>query len=536
MSTIRQVFACTWVAVMGAMLAPIPGVAAPALLINEIVASNSHGSKDPQGQYEDWIELYNAGTTIVNTAGLYLTDDWDRPTKWRVPTNQPGLTMIPAYGYLLIWADDDLVSTGLHAAFRLSSSGGQLALYDTDGQTLIDSMEFGPQTPNVSYGRDPTAGNVWRFFAVPTPGSVNTGAYLGAVADLIFSHERGFYVEPLTVEIATRTAGASIYYTVDGSLPFDSQRGLPAGQPYTGPISITTTTCLRAIAIRTGWMPTKVVTHTYIFLDDVIRQATDPVTGAQVAPPGYPTIWPGGSFSGAVTGDYQMDPDVVGQNGKDIFGGLYAKTIKDDLQAAPTFSLVMNRDDWFGSKGIYINESQDGTERVGSIEFLDPATNRVVQINCAMAMQGGVTRRRHEPRSVEDVQALDAAPLQAAARRRHLDRRAIPTRLQPVPRFARAADQHLRLRRDFEPFLAPRQRPEPAGHGPVLLGPIHGGPAQRHGWLLAARVPRPRLYQRPVLGPVLYPRAARSRLGGPDVRRPSGRVRRPQAQQQRRRQ
>jgi hypothetical protein len=320
-----------------------------------------------------------------------LTDDGDRPTKWRIPTNQPGLTTIPAHGYLLIWADDDLVSTGLHAAFRLSSSGGQLALYDTDGQTLIDSMEFGPQTPNVSYGRDPTAGNVWRFFAVPTPGSVNTGAYLGVVTDLIFSHERGFYAEPLTVEIATRTAGASIYYTVDGSSPFDSQKGLPAGHPYTGPISITTTTCLRAIAIRTGWMPTKVVTHTYIFLDDVIRQATDPATGAQVVPPGYPTIWPGGSFSGAVTGDYQMDPDVVGQNGKDIFGGLYAKTIKDDLQAAPTFSLVMNRDDWFGSKGIYINESLDGTERVASLEFLDPATNRVAQVNCAMAMQGGIS-------------------------------------------------------------------------------------------------------------------------------------------------
>ena len=44
--------------------------AGPALLLNEIVASNSHGIKDPQGHYEDWIELSHAGTTTVNTAGL----------------------------------------------------------------------------------------------------------------------------------------------------------------------------------------------------------------------------------------------------------------------------------------------------------------------------------------------------------------------------------------------------------------------------------------------------------------------------------
>jgi len=86
-----------------------------------------------------------------------------------------------------------------------------------------------------------------------------------------------------------------------------------------------------------------------------------------------------------------MDPDVVGQNGRDIFGGLYAGTIRDDLKAVPTVSLVMNRDDWFGARGIYINASQDGTERVASLEFIDPATAQTFQVNCALAMQGGVS-------------------------------------------------------------------------------------------------------------------------------------------------
>jgi hypothetical protein len=387
---VRVLFCVFLVAVLALSAQPLCAAAVP-LLLNEVVASNSRLNKDPQGHFEDWIELYNTGTAPFNTGGLYLTDDWAAPTKWRIPADRPALTTIPAHGYLLIWADGDTDSTGLHAAFRLSADGDRLALFDTDGRTLIDSVEFGEQTANVSYGRDPAAGNAWRFFAVPTPGSANVGAYLGAVADLQFSYERGFYAQPLAVAITTATPGASIFYTVDGSPPFDSQRGIPIGRLYAGPVAVTTTTSLRAIATKAGWMPSQTATHTYIFLDDVIRQATNPVTGAQIVPAGCPATWPGGSYSGPPPGDYQMDPDVVGQNGKDTFGGLYARTIKDDLQAAPTICLVMSLEDWFGSRGIYINESQDGTERAVSLEFLDPATDRVATANCAIAMQGGIS-------------------------------------------------------------------------------------------------------------------------------------------------
>jgi len=370
-----------------------PGFASagPALFINELVASNSHGSKDPQGHYEDWIELYNAGATAVNTAGMYLTNDWAAPTKWQIPTDRPAFTTIPPRGYLLIWADGDIAATGLHANFRLDADGGRLALFNTDGQTLIDAVEFDQQPPDVSYGRDPTDGTQWQFFGAPTPAGPNTRPYLGVVADPKFSHERGFCTQPLAVEITTETPGASIFYTVDGSSPFNSQSGLPTGSLYTGPIPIGTTTCLRAVAFKAGWMLSKMDCHTYLFLDDVIRQATNPTTGAQVVPPGYPTTWPGGSTSGAVTGDYQMDPDVVGPNGKDKFGGLYARTIKDDLKSAPTVSLVMSRDDWFGPTGIYINESQDGKERVCSLEWIEPDGPGGFQINCAIAMQGGIS-------------------------------------------------------------------------------------------------------------------------------------------------
>ncbi len=357
----------------------------PPLLLNEVLASNSRVNRDPQGHFDDWIELYSAGDAAINIAGMYLTNDSATPTKWRIPADRPIFTTIPPHGYLLIWADGDTTALGLHAAFPLSAEGDSLALFAADGQTLIDSVDFGPQTPNVSYGRDPASGNQWRFFSTATPGRVNVGAYLGAVADLKFSYERGFYAQPLAVQLTTTTPGASIFYTVDGTSPFDAQRGVATGRPYAGPVVITTTTSLRAVATKPGWMPTKVDTHTYFFLSDVITQATNPQSKTQVTPAGYPTSW------GSVTGDYQMDPDVVGPSGTDVFGGLYARTIQDDLKAVPTICLVMSKDDWFGSRGIYINESQDGTERVASLEFLNPGTGETIQANCAIAMQGGVT-------------------------------------------------------------------------------------------------------------------------------------------------
>ncbi len=349
------------------------------LVINEFLARNDLTNKDLQGEYDDWIELYNGGAQPVDVGGMYLTNDLAVPTKWRVPTGKSAVTTLPPGGYLLVWADNGSEAVGLHAGFALDEKGGAVALFDTDGVTLLDHVQFGGQTPDVSFGREPDGAPNWVTLA-PTPGLSNRGAFLAVVADTKFSHDRGFYTEPFEVTITTATEGAAIVYTTDGSTPTPLH-----GMTYAGPIRIATTTLLRAMAFKPAWKPTNVDTHSYIFLDDVIRQATDPATGAQVTPAGYPTSW------GSVTGDYQMDPEVIGQNGKDIFGGLYANTIRDDLQAAPTLVLVMDKDDWFGNKGIYINQSQDGTERVASFEFIDPRRGQHVQVNCALAMQGGVS-------------------------------------------------------------------------------------------------------------------------------------------------
>ncbi len=347
---------------------PVKAQNSASLVINEFMASNSDSIRDPQGQYDDWVEIYNFGSDPINIGGMYLTDDLSNPTKWQIP-NDPPETIIAQGRYLLIWADNDTSDSGLHANFKLDAAGEEIGLFDSDGITLIDSIIFLDQSSDISFGRYPDAGDSWGFFEPPSPGAENSGGYIDQVDAPQFSHERGFYDTSFYLTIATETDDTMIFYTLDGSEPYNASGRAQGSMVYSTPILINSTTCLRAVALKPGWMPSNVDTHTYIFLNDVIEQPK--------YPPGFPT----GGW-GHAGPDYQMDPVVV---------DAYSSTIKDDMKSIPTVSLVMNGDDWFGSKGIYVNQSQDGTERVVSMEYIDPGTGDDFQINCAIAMQGGVS-------------------------------------------------------------------------------------------------------------------------------------------------
>ena len=115
------------------------------LFINEFMASNSSASgiHDSQGDYDDWIEIYNLGDTSVDMAGMYLTDDLANQTKFHIPTGYSSQTTIAAGGFLVFWADDETIEGPLHTNFKLSGSGEQIGLFDTDGVTQIDTIVFG---------------------------------------------------------------------------------------------------------------------------------------------------------------------------------------------------------------------------------------------------------------------------------------------------------------------------------------------------------------------------------------------------------
>lgn len=339
------------------------------LVINEFMASNNTVKSDPQGEYDDWIEIYNNSPDFIDLSGLYLTDNLDNPTKWQFPAS----TTIRSGGYILVWADGDTTEPGLHANFQLSADGEEIGLFDPDSATFIDSITFGEQTGDVSYGRFPNASDDWYLFATPTPGAENKDAYLGKVENPDFSHISDFYDVPFTLTIGTDTEGAEIYYTLDGRDPYDTEkeeRGTTA-TPYTGPILIDKTTCLRVIAAKDDWMPSETVTCSYIFLDDVLQQP--------VRPDGFPDRW------GSKNVDYEMDPDIV-------YDTRYRNNMKNALKSIPTMSLVMKVNDMFGSGGVYSNPHQD-IEKPASVELFYPdGAEEGFQVNCGIKIIGGASR------------------------------------------------------------------------------------------------------------------------------------------------
>lgn len=145
------------------------GPATGPVVINEFLAKNNSVIQDPAGNWEDYVELYNRGTATVDLSGMYMTDTFSEPTKWQIPAGvaiDPGQT-------LLIWADEELDEGPLHADFKLSADGEEIGFYDTDGQTLLDSVIFGPQLADISTGLLEDGGTMMVTFPVPTPDALN---------------------------------------------------------------------------------------------------------------------------------------------------------------------------------------------------------------------------------------------------------------------------------------------------------------------------------------------------------------------------
>lgn len=239
------------------------------VVINEIMAANTASHADPQGEYDDWIELYNPTDQPVNMAGHYLTDDLSSPKGWRFPQNNPELTTIASRGYLLIWADDDIGDAGLHADFKLKAGGEVLGLFDADGATEIDAIHFSAQRDDISYGRYPDGSSIWQLLDTPTPGSTNRRQAEGFVATPQISVTSRLFVEPFQVSITCATEGATIYYTLDGSDPH-GKRVRPDRRHYTnryqGPLTISKGTTLRTVALKDGWEPSVVVAERYVYM------------------------------------------------------------------------------------------------------------------------------------------------------------------------------------------------------------------------------------------------------------------------------
>lgn len=226
------------------------------LKINEYTCSNTSllGLADSYGEYEDWIEIYNPGSSPVNLSGWYLSDKATNLTKWTIPSG----TVNPG-GFKLVFCSKRNTVNGseLHTNFSLSQTEGDWVILSDPTATVVDSFKIVHMTKaGHSVGRTTNGAATFSLFTTPTPGASNTGAVNFYTSKPVFSLQAGFYSGTQTVSITCPDAGATIRYTLDGSDPTSSSTA------YSGPISISSTKVLRAAAFSLN-LPSFTETNTY---------------------------------------------------------------------------------------------------------------------------------------------------------------------------------------------------------------------------------------------------------------------------------
>ncbi len=347
------------------------------ILINEFMASNSITLADEDGDFSDWIELYNPGESGINLKGWYLTDKKDNLTKWDFPE-----IILAPDSYLVVFASDkkrDNSESELHTNFKLSASGEFLAIVEPDGSSISHSYGdiYPIQQEDISYG---LYNGQAIYFDMPTPGLENVAGDI--IQDVQFSKTRGFYEEAFEVSLSD-VGNGKIYYTTNGSRPTPEN-----GTLFTSPIQISKTTALSAIAVNNSGISSPVISHTYFFIEDILKQP--------LSPEGFPSNWKMDISSDDIIADYEMDPEVCTNPEYEI-------QMNEVLTDIPSISIVTNTDYLFSSKndenegGIYIytgkpNGTGKNWVRPTSVEYLDPNTGRQFQINCRLKLHGGNSR------------------------------------------------------------------------------------------------------------------------------------------------
>ena len=342
----------------------------PSLSLNEIMASNSRTLADEDGDFEDWIELYNYGDVPVNLDGFGLSDNEERPFRWVFPdvTIQPG-------EFLLVWAsnkDRRDTESELHTNFAIASAGEEILLTHPDG-TQIDMLPPTEIPTDISLGRQPDGTGEWYYFDEPTPGGPNTSENISGVLEPVqFSEPAGFYQTSFELEITHPQDGVTIYYTTDGSAPTVNSA------VYEGPISIYDRSSEPNII---SLIPTtNPEFRTFTTPVELIPKAN--VIRVKARKTGY--------LSSETNSTYFVYPEA------------------EDKHTLPVISIITDKENLFDDEiGIYVpgntmvegenfsgNYHQRGNdwEREASFELFDEAGVQKVSQNVGIRIHGGVTR------------------------------------------------------------------------------------------------------------------------------------------------
>jgi hypothetical protein len=230
---------------------------AQTLLINEFQARNAFTVTDDHGDYDDWVEIANTSDHEINLTGYYLTDDIAKPAKFRLLSAGTDL-IVPAHGYLLLWADDEESQGNNHLNFKISDDEGIIALFSPMLQ-LVDSVEYSRQQMDISMGRLPTGSFSWKYYQRPTPGKSNsTEAYIGVAGRPEIRPASGIYNTNVAITISPFHPEDTVYYTFKSTPPAESSSF------YKGPFNINGTRVINAIGTKSGYINSPEVSELYI--------------------------------------------------------------------------------------------------------------------------------------------------------------------------------------------------------------------------------------------------------------------------------
>lgn len=170
------------------------GTAEGDIVINELLASNDVTNADQDGGFDDWVEIYNKGTEAVDLEGYTITDDITDFTLFVFPAG----TILQPNEYILVWADKEPEQEGYHADLKISASGETLYLTNAE-LSIIDSVSFGTQETDISYGRYPNGTGDFTTMT-PTPALVNINTITG-INDFGLGFNLNIYPNPAKDEL-----------------------------------------------------------------------------------------------------------------------------------------------------------------------------------------------------------------------------------------------------------------------------------------------------------------------------------------------
>ena len=222
------------------------------LVITEVAAVNT-GTKAPDGSTPDYVELYNASDTAVSLKTYELSDSKQAERFFALPA-----VSLQPHAYLVLWCSDTPIKGAYTMDVGLGRYGDTVYLKNKQG-VITDALTYRRLSAGQSCGRVFGADSAPVYFASQTPGKANDSPALkGALQNPAPSVSGGYVKKGTALTIA---GPGKLFYTLDGSVPTKKST------PYTEPLTIQKTTCLRVRAFQNGSLPSDIVTATYLVED-----------------------------------------------------------------------------------------------------------------------------------------------------------------------------------------------------------------------------------------------------------------------------